>query len=240
MIDGVSLAGDISFKKGETTFSPLECCVAVYQFLSQRFLLWCRRRESNPHSAKRSWILSPVRLPIPPLRQWLIIKDLGGQALRQSWAGVHLIFQSFDSLPFVRWSKVRISRSELTIASEQSLEFLDGHSCVLNDPAHCVSIDRVSSRNDNNPFAVGHRNMLSLPHYPKPCFFKRPDGRTLRYTCKLRHGYAGTSTTRVTLSLASSSAVARYVLIASFMFSSASSSVAPCDQHPGNPGHQTA
>jgi hypothetical protein len=29
---------------------------------------WCRRRGSNPHARKGRGILSPVRLPIPPLR----------------------------------------------------------------------------------------------------------------------------------------------------------------------------
>jgi hypothetical protein len=29
---------------------------------------WCRRRGSNPHDRKDRGILSPVRLPIPPLR----------------------------------------------------------------------------------------------------------------------------------------------------------------------------
>ena len=30
---------------------------------------WCRRRGSNPHDAKHHWILSPTRLPVPPLRR---------------------------------------------------------------------------------------------------------------------------------------------------------------------------
>ena len=30
--------------------------------------VWCRRRESNPHSPEDRGILSPVRLPVPPLR----------------------------------------------------------------------------------------------------------------------------------------------------------------------------
>jgi hypothetical protein len=29
---------------------------------------WCRRRGSNPHARKGRRILSPVRLPVPPLR----------------------------------------------------------------------------------------------------------------------------------------------------------------------------
>ena len=31
-------------------------------------IIWCRRRESNPHRRKARGILSPLRLPIPPLR----------------------------------------------------------------------------------------------------------------------------------------------------------------------------
>ena len=30
--------------------------------------IWCRRRGSNPHSRKENGILSPARLPVPPLR----------------------------------------------------------------------------------------------------------------------------------------------------------------------------
>jgi hypothetical protein len=33
-------------------------------------VLWCRRSESNRHGLPR-WILSPVRLPVSPLRQEL-------------------------------------------------------------------------------------------------------------------------------------------------------------------------
>src|SRR5260221_14094239 len=29
---------------------------------------WSRRRGSNPHGTKYHWILSPARLPVPPLR----------------------------------------------------------------------------------------------------------------------------------------------------------------------------
>ena len=31
-------------------------------------LKWSRRRGSNPHGTKYHWILSPARLPVPPLR----------------------------------------------------------------------------------------------------------------------------------------------------------------------------
>ena len=30
--------------------------------------IWSRRRGSNPHGTKYHWILSPARLPVPPLR----------------------------------------------------------------------------------------------------------------------------------------------------------------------------
>ncbi len=34
---------------------------------------WCERGESNPHPL-RDWILSPARLPIPPLSQLCVLK----------------------------------------------------------------------------------------------------------------------------------------------------------------------
>src|SRR5712691_3958876 len=34
--------------------------------VSRRFCLWCERGESNPHGLSH-WILSPARLPVPPL-----------------------------------------------------------------------------------------------------------------------------------------------------------------------------
>src|SRR5260370_36738851 len=36
--------------------------------LSEGSLAWSRRRGSNPHGTKYHWILSPARLPVPPLR----------------------------------------------------------------------------------------------------------------------------------------------------------------------------
>ena len=47
-------------------------CLLLYKrtnALILRYLFtWCRRRELNPHGAKHRGILSPLRLPIPPLR----------------------------------------------------------------------------------------------------------------------------------------------------------------------------
>jgi len=34
---------------------------------------WCRRRESNPHGRKARGILSPLRIPVPPLRRSLLV-----------------------------------------------------------------------------------------------------------------------------------------------------------------------
>ena len=44
------------------------CGVSVDRKLSSFWLLWSRRRGSNPHGTKYHWILSPARLPVPPLR----------------------------------------------------------------------------------------------------------------------------------------------------------------------------
>lgn len=35
-----------------------------------RIMRWYRRSESNRHGRKARWILSPVRLPVSPLRQY--------------------------------------------------------------------------------------------------------------------------------------------------------------------------
>ncbi len=51
--------------------------------------------------------------------------------------------------------------------------------------------------------------------------------------------YAGTSTSLKFRSPASCFATSRYSRMASRMFARASSSVAPCDQHPGSPGQET-
>jgi hypothetical protein len=48
-----------------------------------------------------------------------------------------------------------------------------------------------------------------------------------------------TSTSRTSSFFSDSSTAARYSRIASWMFSRASSSVAPCDQQPGSPGQET-
>jgi hypothetical protein len=45
---------------------------------------WCRRRGSNPHDAKHHWILSPTRLPVPPLRRGNDYTVSGGKILKQS------------------------------------------------------------------------------------------------------------------------------------------------------------
>ena len=39
-------------------------------FVGNLKLKWSRRRGSNPHGTKYHWILSPARLPVPPLREY--------------------------------------------------------------------------------------------------------------------------------------------------------------------------
>ena len=55
----------------------------------------CRRRGSNPHGAKPHWILSPARLPVPPLRRgdtnaslrWVCFTPDDGAIMRRSREG---------------------------------------------------------------------------------------------------------------------------------------------------------
>src|SRR5512136_1020000 len=49
---------------------------------------WCRRWELNPHPARRDWILSPARLPIPPLRLGRILPFLGWKRQELKGLGV--------------------------------------------------------------------------------------------------------------------------------------------------------
>ena len=69
---------------------------------------------------------------------------------------------------------------------------------------------------------------------------RRPDSLKIK-SCRgfLGHRQPATSTSRTVAPRSRSSRAARYSRIASWMFSSASCSVSPWDQHPGSPGTDT-
>src|SRR5437763_7818493 len=81
--------------------------------------------------------------------------------------------------------------------------------------------------------------MLPLSHHAKTGSFQCSDGVEVIDARNLRHYETPTSTSRTSASAVVSSTAPRYSSIALRMFSSASASVAPCDQHPGKPGQDT-
>jgi hypothetical protein len=93
--------------------------------------------------------------------------------------------------------------------SEQFLELIHRQSRILDDPTHCVCIDGVGTGNGNDPLAIGHRDMLFLPYYPKSGFFEGLHRAAMGYAREIGHPYPATSTTREGLPFSNSSTVAR-------------------------------
>jgi len=84
--------------------------------------------------------------------------------------------------------------------------------------------------------------MLALPNHTKSCLLKRPHGVLMIDAGPLGPRDTTTSTSHTSASgvpWRTSSTAARYSRMASWIFSSASASVAPCDQQPGKPGQDT-
>ena len=66
---GTGLPAQTGFSPCALAFAFAFAFVHVAQVSARKD--WCRRRGSNPHDAKHHWILSPTRLPVPPLRRRL-------------------------------------------------------------------------------------------------------------------------------------------------------------------------
>src|SRR3990172_8157618 len=81
--------------------------------------------------------------------------------------------------------------------------------------------------------------MLALAEEAEPGFLECFDRLEMIDAGKLRHAQTVTSISRTSASRSESETASRYSRIASWMFSRASCSVFPCDQHPGNPGQET-
>src|SRR5262245_50618718 len=92
--------------------------------------------------------------------------------------------------------------------------------------------------NRDNPGAVRHHDMLAPTPNVESGFLQGTDSIEVVDAWKLGHDYTLTSTSRSSpsSSAANSAATSRYSRMAWAMFSSASSSVVPCEQHPGRPG----
>ena len=88
--------------------------------------------------------------------------------------------------------------------SEQVLEFLDGQASVFDDPSHGEGVDGGCARDDNDPLAIGHRDVFTLADHPQARLRKRLDGPAVGNTWESWYGYTGTSTKRVVSSFVSS------------------------------------
>ncbi len=87
------------------------------------------------------------------------------------------------------------------------------------------------------PGAVAHNNVLALPDDLKSGLLQGADGILMVNAGNAWPNY--TPSSRISASWRQLSRVPRYSWMASRMFSSASSSVSPSDQHPGRAGAET-
>ncbi len=110
---------------------------------------------------------------------------------------------------------------------------------VAHDPTERESVDGVVPRNRQDARAVRHDDVLALTDDGKPGFLQGAYGIEVVDARDLRQGQTATSISRISSPRSCSSTTARYSRIASLTFSTASASVAPCDQHPGKPGTET-
>lgn len=122
---------------------------------------------------------------------------------------------------------------------QQVAKLLGGESGVADDPTERESIDGVVPRNRQDARAVRHDNVLALTDDHEPSLLQGAHGIEVIDARDLRQGQTATSISRISSPRSCSSTTARYSRIASLMFSTASASVAPCDQHPGKPGTET-
>ena len=110
---------------------------------------------------------------------------------------------------------------------------------VTDDATHREGIDRIVARDRKNAGVVCHDDMLALAKHSEAGFLQSSNGVLVVDARELRHTQDATSTSRTVAFLRRSSRAARYSWMAACMFSSASFSDAPCDQHPGRPGTET-
>jgi hypothetical protein len=92
---------------------------------------------------------------------------------------------------------------------QQFLEFFDGQPRVLDNSRHRKSIDRIITRDNDDSVIFCHRDMFPFADDAKPCFLKGFYGSLVLNSRQFGHGYTGTSTMRVCLSLSRISMVSR-------------------------------
>jgi hypothetical protein len=103
----------------------------------------------------------------------------------------------------------RVGGGVLAKVLEQFPELLDGQASVLDGPAHGEGVDGSCARDDDDPLAIGHGDVLAFANHPEARLRERPDGATMGHPWEGWHGYTGTSTRRVASSFVRSSTVAR-------------------------------
>src|SRR5918993_3108387 len=117
-------------------------------------------------------------------------------------------------------------------------EILNGQTGIANDTAHSKRINRIVAWNGKNSAAVRHHDVLPLPNDLEARLFKSTNCVHVD-AGNLRQGYTDTSISLTFSPRSCSSTTVRYSRMASLIFSITSSSVLPCDQHPGSPGTDT-
>ena len=122
---------------------------------------------------------------------------------------------------------------------QELTKLLDGESCVAHDPPERESVDGVVPRNRQDARAVRHDDVLASTGDHDPGLVQSAHGIEVIDAWDARQDQTATSISRISSPRSCSSTTARYSRIASLMFSTASASVAPCDQHPGRPGTET-
>src|SRR6266567_4290626 len=135
---------------------------------------------------------------------------------------------------------ISVDSSASIVGSQQRAELFDSEAGVADNTAHRNRVHRIVPGDSENARTIAHHYVLSLSQDDEPGLLKSTYGVKVIDSGNLGQGYAVISTTRTSSPRNCSSTTAKYSTIATRMFSKASASVAPCDQHPGSPGTDAA
>jgi hypothetical protein len=92
---------------------------------------------------------------------------------------------------------------------QQLAKFVDRQPRVAHDVRHCYRVDRVVTRNRENPKSIGHPDALALPGDLKSGFLQSSHRIEMVDARQFRHDYAPTSTSRTICSRLMSSTTSR-------------------------------
>lgn len=93
---------------------------------------------------------------------------------------------------------------------QQRTELVLGEARIPDDAAHREGVRRVVPWDGDDPDAIAHDDMLTLPDGPKASLLKGPHGVLMVDACDSRHFYVATSISRTKAPSNSSSRAARY------------------------------